>query len=78
MPLVEYVCRNQFLDLAAIKPGQKKECGHKQEEIRGTQVAGGNDTVLCEYCGSDKMEPQVSAPGWINMGGIQNLKKGWN
>jgi len=79
MPLVEYICRNTFL-VGNADTGESftEECGHKQDEIRGTQVAGGNDPIICESCGSDKMEPQVGVPGFINMKGKQNLKKGWN
>jgi len=78
MPLVEYICRNQVEHKDDSEMVYMRQCGHKQEEIRGKQVAGGNDPVLCEKCGSDKMEAQIGAPGWINMGGRQNLKKGWN
>ena len=85
MPLVEYICRNQIqLKSPITVPEQAtgeatKECGHKQDELRGSQVAGGNDPVMCEVCKSpDHMEPQVGRPAWINMGGTQNLKKGWN
>lgn len=80
MPLTEYICRN-MVDNRNRQPGEemlKFECGHEQTEVRGSQVAGGNDAVVCESCGSDKMEVQASPPSWINMRGRQHLKKGWN
>jgi len=73
MPIVEYVCRKPLIE----KDGA--ECGHEQTELRGSQVAGGNDPVVCESCGSgEKMETQVSPISWINMKGRQEMKKGWN